>query len=219
MLQVRHGAGRRSWLRCLGLAAEGAAGAAGQQSPMQEQPQPWRTTRRGLSSLASLRRAHASKAAAARSSNSRMLQPQFRSMFIQTEATPNPESLKYLPGQTVLDEKYGTGMVRAGRPAPWWPCLRIYICMYVCGYVLRCSAHAPTDPHASTTPQYFRQGDKEVSRSPLAKKLLKIPGVQGVFLGREFITITKTPDIIWQVRAVQCSAGWDCGVVFNAVPK
>ena len=48
--------------------------------------------------------------------------------------------------------------------------------------------------------QYFRQGDKEVNRSPLAKKLLKIAGVMGVFLGRNFITITKTPDIIWQVR-------------------
>jgi hypothetical protein len=78
-------------------------------------------------------------------------------MFIQTESTPNPESLKYVPGEVVLDEKYGTGM-------------------------------------------YFRQGDMEVNRSPLAKKLLKIPGVQGVFLGRTFITITKSPEIIWQVR-------------------
>jgi len=78
-------------------------------------------------------------------------------MFIQTESTPNPESLKYVPGEVVLDEKYGTGM-------------------------------------------YFRQGDIEVNRSPLAKKLLKVPGVQGVFLGRMFITITKSPEIIWQVR-------------------
>jgi len=78
-------------------------------------------------------------------------------MFIQTESTPNPESLKYVPGELVLDEKYGTGM-------------------------------------------YFRQGDMEVNRSPLAKKLLKIEGVMGVFLGRTFITITKSPGIIWQVR-------------------
>lgn len=82
---------------------------------------------------------------------------QRRSMFIQTESTPNPESLKYVPGELVLDEKYGTGM-------------------------------------------YFRQGDMEVNRSPLAKKLLKIEGVMGVFLGRTFITITKSPGIIWQVR-------------------
>ncbi|KAM3576227.1 hypothetical protein VYU27_001935 [Nannochloropsis oceanica] len=80
---------------------------------------------------------------------------QRRTMFIQTESTPNPESLKYVPGEVVLDEKYGTGM-------------------------------------------YFRQGDTEVNRSPLAKKLLKIGGVQGVFLGRTFITITKSPEIIWQ---------------------
>ena len=84
------------------------------------------------------------------------MQLQRRSMFIQTETTPNPESLKYIPGEVVLDEKYGTGM-------------------------------------------YFRQGESEVNRSPLAKKLLKIPGVLGVFLGRTFITITKSPEIIWQV--------------------
>ena len=93
----------------------------------------------------------------------RQNQPQRRSMFIQTESTPNPESLKYIPGEVVLDEKYGTGM-------------------------------------------YFRQGEADVNRSPLAKKLLKIPGVQGVFLGRNFITITKSSDIIWQVRALVLSS-------------
>lgn len=49
-------------------------------------------------------------------------------------------------------------------------------------------------------PQYFRSGDAELKRSPLAKKLMKISGVVGVFLGKDFITITKTPDIIWQVQ-------------------
>lgn len=120
---------------------------------------------------------------------------QRRSMFIQTEATPNPESLKYLPGQTVLEEKYGTGMVRSvGRLEHGW----------MDGWMQRCtldiqSAHRPTTPPHPHSKQYFRQGDKEVNRSPLAKKLLRIPGVVGVFLGRNFITITKTPDIIWQV--------------------
>lgn len=33
-----------------------------------------------------------------------------RSMFIQTETTPNPSSLKFLPGQTVLPEEHGTGV-------------------------------------------------------------------------------------------------------------
>lgn len=60
--------------------------------------------------------------------------------------------------------------------------------------------HRPLLKHTPKHAQFFRPGDKEVNRSPLAKKLLKIPGVVGVFLGRNFITITKTPDIIWQVR-------------------
>jgi len=33
-----------------------------------------------------------------------------RSMFIQTEKTPNPASLKFIPGVTVLEEEYGSGM-------------------------------------------------------------------------------------------------------------
>ncbi len=33
-----------------------------------------------------------------------------RSMFIQTETTPNPQSLKFLPGREVLPEEHGTGV-------------------------------------------------------------------------------------------------------------
>lgn len=110
-------------------------------------------------------------------------QVQRRSMFIQTETTPNPESLKYIPGEVVLDEKYGTGMVRGWRDAG----------------VSQVAAVSRLVVHTPPRPQYFRQGDKEVGRSPLAKKLLKIPGVEGVFLGRNFITITKASDVIWQV--------------------
>lgn len=33
----------------------------------------------------------------------------FRSLFIQTESTPNPASLKFLPGEEVLPEEHGTG--------------------------------------------------------------------------------------------------------------
>jgi NFU1 iron-sulfur cluster scaffold homolog, mitochondrial len=33
-----------------------------------------------------------------------------RSIFIDTEATPNPQSMKFIPGQEVLPEEYGTGM-------------------------------------------------------------------------------------------------------------
>ena len=71
-------------------------------------------------------------------------------MFIQTEATPNPVTLKFLPGRPVLPE-------------------------------------GPMDiPDAS-----------EAGKSPLAERLFAIPGVAGVFLGSDFITITKR-DAEWQ---------------------
>ena len=35
---------------------------------------------------------------------------QYRSLFIETETTPNPQSMKFLPGQEVLPEEHGTGM-------------------------------------------------------------------------------------------------------------
>ncbi len=61
-------------------------------------------------------------------------------MFIQTEETPNPATLKFLPGQTVLD----TGTAN------------------------------------------FSEGDNTVD------------GVVGVFLGSDFITITKKEDFLWE---------------------
>ncbi len=71
-------------------------------------------------------------------------------MFIQTESTPNPATLKFLPGQTVLS----TG-----------------------------SADFPTAESAHV--------------SPLAKRLFMVEGVEGVFLGPDFITVTKA-DGEWQ---------------------
>src|SRR5690606_1248450 len=67
-----------------------------------------------------------------------------RSMFIQTEATPNPATLKFLPGRDVL----------AGEPRD------------------------------------FRSMDA-ASSSPLAQGLFSISGVTGVFLGSDFISVTK----------------------------
>merc|ERR1711991_439292 len=72
-------------------------------------------------------------------------------MFIQTEETPNPATLKFLPGQTVL----GTGTAN------------------------------------------FSEGDN-IEGSPLAKKLFDVEGVTGVFLGSDFITITKNEDFLWE---------------------
>ena len=66
-------------------------------------------------------------------------------MFIQTEPTPNPASLKFLPGRDVL----GTGTAE------------------------------------------FRSAN-EATDSPLAERLFALPNVGGVFLGADFITVTKT---------------------------
>ena len=71
-------------------------------------------------------------------------------MFIQTEATPNPATLKFIPGKPVLED--GTADFRS-------------------------------------------RGD--ATKSPLATRLFDISGVNGVFLGSDFISVTKG-DIEWQ---------------------
>lgn len=72
-------------------------------------------------------------------------------MFIQTEQTPNPATLKFLPGRTVMD---------------------------------------------SGTANFPERG--AASRSPLAERLFQLPEVGGVFLGADFITVTKTEDSDWR---------------------
>jgi len=71
-------------------------------------------------------------------------------MFIQTETTPNPATLKFLPGRAVMGD--GT-------------------------------ANFPSADSAQ--------------RSPLAQRLFGLPGVTGVFLGADFITVAKAEDIEW----------------------
>ena len=71
-------------------------------------------------------------------------------MFIQTEETPNPATLKFLPGQPVMTS--GTANF--------------------------------------TTPEAARI-------SPLADRLLSLPEVKGVFLGADFVTVTKAEDGDW----------------------
>ena len=66
-------------------------------------------------------------------------------MFIQTEATPNPATLKFLPGTPVLP-----GGTRDYRDA------------------------------------------ETATESPLAQKLFSVSGVAGVFLGQDFITVTRS---------------------------
>ncbi len=65
-------------------------------------------------------------------------------MFIQTEATPNPQTLKFIPGKPVFDQ----GNLE------------------------------------------FLSVD-DANTSPLAKRLFGIDGVQTVFLGSDFISVTK----------------------------
>ena len=73
-------------------------------------------------------------------------------MFIQTEQTPNPQTLKFLPGKVVMDE--GTA---------------------------------------------FYQNIDEAGNSAFARRLFQIEGVEGVFFGSDFITITKKDNLEWQV--------------------
>ncbi len=78
-------------------------------------------------------------------------------MFIQTEDTPNPQSLKFVPDRPVL------GTDAEGRPA-----LGVDF------------------PNASAA-----------DASPLAAKLFAIDGVQGVFFGADFVTVTKGESAEW----------------------
>ena len=71
-------------------------------------------------------------------------------MFIQTEATPNPATLKFLPGRVVMSAGTFDATDEAGA--------------------------AP---------------------SPLASRLFALPEIGGVFLGHDFITVTKQ-DGEWQ---------------------
>ena len=73
-------------------------------------------------------------------------------MFIQTEDTPNPEALKFLPGRIVME---------------------------------------------SGSSEFTSMDDAR--KSPLALRLFQIQGVQGVFFGSEFITVTKSESLDWGV--------------------
>lgn len=71
-------------------------------------------------------------------------------MFIQTEDTPNPATLKFIPGTDVMGQ--GT-------------------------------ADFPDNDAAR--------------RSPLARRLFQVDGVEAVFLGSDFVTVTKSDQQEW----------------------
>ena len=70
-------------------------------------------------------------------------------MFVQTEITPNPNSLKFLPGKIVSN-------------------------------------------HGS-----FEITNKDETNNELIRNLLSINGVEGIFLGKDFISINKYNDVSW----------------------
>lgn len=72
-------------------------------------------------------------------------------MFIETEGTPNPATLKFLPGRDVMGERTAD----------------------------------------------FASADA-AERSPLATVLFGLPGITRVFLGGDFITVTKNDSQAWQ---------------------
>jgi Fe-S cluster biogenesis protein NfuA len=72
-------------------------------------------------------------------------------MFIQTQTTPNPATLKFLPGQVV----------------------------------------------APSTFEFKSRA--ESGNSPLAQRLFGIAGVENVFLGRDFVSISKASNTDWSM--------------------
>lgn len=72
-------------------------------------------------------------------------------MFIQTEQTPNPSTLKFIPGRPVLE-------------------------------------NGSAD---------FRSAEDAAGVSPLAERLFGIDKVTGVFLGPDFVSVSKQDDAEW----------------------
>ena len=70
-------------------------------------------------------------------------------MFVQTEVTPNPNSLKFLPGKKVSN----------------------------------------SGPYEIT--------NKEDAQNELVRNILSISGVEGIFLGHDFISVNKNDNIKW----------------------
>ena len=70
-------------------------------------------------------------------------------MFVQTEETPNPNSLKFLPGKNVSN----------------------------------------SGPYEIT--------NKEDMQNELVRNILSINGVEGIFLGQDFISVNKNESIKW----------------------
>ena len=73
-------------------------------------------------------------------------------MFIQTEETPNPSTLKFLPGKILLE---------------------------------------------NGTLEFKSQ--EEAAKNSLASKLFVDENVKGVFIGKDFLTVTKSESVEWEI--------------------
>ena len=71
-------------------------------------------------------------------------------MFVQTETTPNPNSLKFIPGKVVSNN--GS----------------------------------------------FEITKKDSTNNELIRNLLSVNGIEGIFLGKDFISINKRNDVPWE---------------------
>ena len=72
-------------------------------------------------------------------------------MFIQTEETPNPNALKFLPGSEI----------------------------------------------SPSGPVFFNSNEEALQKSTLAAKIFQIDGIDAVFYGTDFITVTKSKKSNW----------------------
>lgn len=72
-------------------------------------------------------------------------------MFIQTEETPNPNALKFLPGSEI----------------------------------------------SPSGPVFFNSNEEAIQKSGLAAKIFQIGGVEAVFYGNDFVTVTKSDETNW----------------------
>lgn len=95
-----------------------------------------------------------------------------RSMFIQTQDTPNPDSLKFLPGVEVLGKgnTYDFPSAKAAHCSPLGKLTHLRFQLYA----------------EFTSKLYF-----------IAKLLFRVEGVRAVFFGADFITISKEESGEW----------------------
>lgn len=73
-------------------------------------------------------------------------------MFIQTETTPNPQTLKFLPGKEVM---------KPGETA------------------------------------FFTRKEEAAQKSDLAASLFEVSGINAIFFGADFISVTKSEAVEW----------------------